>query len=42
MKLINQLTILKKNLRDIDYVNRKKLIFEKEYNDHTTQKHCLV
>ena len=43
MKLFNQFTILKKNLRDIDYLTREKFDFwEKECKEHPTQKHCLV
>ena len=43
MKLFNQFTILKKNLRDIDYLNREKVDFwEKECKEHPAQKHCLV
>ncbi len=43
MKLFNQFTILKKNLRDIDYVNREKVDFwEKECKEDPTQKQCLV
>ena len=43
MKLFNQFTILKKNLRDIDYLTREKVDFwEKECVEHPTQKHCLV
>ena len=43
MKLFNQFTILKKNLRDIDYLTREKVYFwEKECKEHPTQKHCLV
>ena len=43
MKLFNQFTILKKNLRDIDYLTKEKVDFwEKEYKEHPTQKHCLV
>ena len=43
MKLFNQFTILKKNLRDIDYLTREKVDFwEKECKEHPTQKHCLV
>ena len=43
MKLFNQFTILKKNLRDIDYLTRLKVDFwEKECKEHPTQKQCLV
>ncbi len=43
MKLFNQFTILKKNLKDIDYVTREKVDFwAKECNERPTQKHCLV
>ena len=43
MKLFNQFTILKKNLKDIDYLNTEKVDFwEKECKEHPTQKHCLV
>ncbi len=43
MKLFNQFTILKKNLRDIDYANREKVDFwEKECKEDPTQKQCLV
>ena len=43
MKLFNQFTILKKDLKDIDYVTREKVDFwEKECKDRPTQKHCLV
>ena len=43
MKLFNQFTILKKNLRDIDYLNREKVDFwEKECKEHPAQKDCLV
>ena len=43
MKLFNQFTILKKNLRDIDYLTRAKVdLWEKECKEHPTQKHCLV
>ena len=43
MKLFNQFTILKKNLKDIDYLTREKVDFwEKECKENTSQKHCLV
>ena len=43
MKLFNQFTILKKNLRDIDYLIREKVDFcEKECKEHPNQKYCLV
>jgi len=43
MKLFNQFTILKKNLRDIDYSIREKVDFwEKEFQEHPTQKNYLV
>ena len=43
MKLFNQFTILKKNLRDIDYFTREKVDFwENEYKENPTQKHFLV
>ena len=43
MKLFNQFTILKKNLRDIDYLTREKVDFwEKECKEYPAQKHCLV
>ncbi len=43
MKLFNQFTILKKNLRDIDYLNREQVNFwEKECKKNPTQKQCLV
>ena len=43
MKLFNQFTILKKNLRDIDYLTREKDDFwEKECKKNPSQKHCLV
>jgi len=43
MKLFNQFTILKKNLRDIDYVNREKVDFwEQACKENPIQKHCLV
>ena len=43
MKLFNQFTILKKNLRDIDYVTKEKVDFwEKESKKNETKNHCLV
>ena len=43
MKLFNQFTILRKNLRDIDYLTKEKINFwEKECKERPTQKHCLV
>ena len=43
MKLFNQFTILKKNLRDIDYLTREKVNFwENECKEHPTKKNCLV
>ena len=43
MKLFNQFTILKKNLRDIDYLTSKKVDFwEKECKENPTKKYCLV
>jgi len=40
MKLLNQFTILKKNLRDIDYLTREKVdLLEKECKKQLTQKH---
>ena len=43
MKLFNQFTILKKNLRDIDYLTKEKVDYlGKEYKEHPTQKHCII
>ena len=43
MKLFNQFTILKKNLRDIDYLTSEKVDFwKKECKENQAQKHCLV
>ena len=43
MKLFNQFTILKKNLRDIDYLTKEKVDFlEKKCKENPTQKHYLV
>ncbi len=43
MKLFNQFTILKKNLRDLDYVNKEKTDYwKKECQEHPTTPHCLV
>ncbi len=41
MKLINQFTILKKNLRDIDYVTREKVDFWKN-NEKSVQHKSTV
>ena len=43
MKLFNQFTILKKNLRDLDYATKEKTDYwEKECQEHPTNHHCLV
>ena len=43
MKLFNQFTILKKNLRDIDYIYKEKVDFwENKCEKYPTHKHCLV
>ena len=43
MKLLNQFTILKKNLGDIDYINKEKVDFwGKGCEEYPTHKHCLV
>ena len=43
MKLFNQFTILKKNLRDLDYVTKEETDYwEKECQEHPTKQHCLV
>jgi len=43
MKLFNQFTILKKNLRDLDYATKEKTDYwEKECQEHPTNQHCLV
>ena len=43
MKLFNQFTILKKNLRDLDYVKKNRVNYwKKECEVHPTNQHCLV
>ena len=43
MRLYNQFTILKKNLRDVDYTNKEKADYwEKECQEHPTNQHCLL
>ena len=43
MKLFNQFTILKKNLRDLDYVKKNKVNYwTRECEEHPTNPHCLV
>ena len=43
MKLLNQFTILKKNLRDLDYAKKNKFDYWKiECENHPTNQHCLV
>ena len=43
MKLFNQFTILKKNLRDLDYAKKNKVNYwTKECEEHPTNPHCLV
>ena len=43
MKLFNQFTILKKNLRDLDYVKKIKVNYwTKECEEHPTNPHCLI
>ena len=43
MKLFNHVIILKKDLRDTDYLIREKVDFlEKEWKEHPTQKQYLV
>ena len=43
MKLFNQFTILKKNLRDLDYATKEKTDYwKKECQEHPTNQHCLV
>ena len=43
MKLFNQFTILKKNLRDLDYVTKEKTDYwKKECHEHPIKQHCLV
>ena len=41
MKLLNQFTILKKNLRDIDYLTKEKLILEKRMPGSSNKKETL-
>ena len=43
MKLFNQFTILKKNLRDLDYAKKNKVNYwTRECEEHPTNPHCLV
>ncbi len=43
MKLFNQFTILKKNLRDLDYAKKNKFNYwTRECEEHPTNPHCLV
>ena len=43
MKLFNPFIILKKNLRDIDYVKKNKVNYwTRECKEHTTYPYCLV
>ena len=43
MKLFNQFTILKRNLKDLDYVTQKKTDYwKKECPEHPTKQYCLV
>ena len=43
MKLFNQFTILKKNLRDLDYTKKNKINYwTRECEEHPTNQHCLV
>ena len=42
MKLFNQFTILKKNLRDLDYAKKNKVNYwSTECEEHPTNPHCL-
>ena len=43
MKLFNQFTILKKNLRDLDYAKKNKVNYwSRECEEHQTNPNCLV
>ena len=43
MKLFNQFTILKKNLRDLDYAKKNSAKYwSRECEKHPTKQHCLV
>ena len=43
MKLFNQFTILKKNLRDLDYVKKNRVNYwKRECEKYPTNPHCLV
>jgi len=43
MKLFNQFTILKKNLRDLDYAKKNRVNYWiRECEEHPTNQHCLV
>ena len=43
MKGFNQFSILKKNLRDLDYANNSKADYwKKECEENPTNKHCLI
>jgi len=43
MKLFNQFTILKKNLRDLDYAKKNQVNYwTRECEEHPTNPHCLV
>ena len=43
MKLFNQFAILKRNLRDLDYVKKKNINYKtRECEEYPTNPHCLV
>ncbi len=43
MKLFNQFTILKKNLKDLDYAKKNKVNYlTRECEEPLTNPHCLV
>ena len=45
MKLQTQFTVPKRDLRDLDYVNKVEVLdetFKKDYQDYITKEDCLV